>query len=350
MGEMLLDAERSGSRRPIASADIHRVYYALVMAVACVFAQPAVAAPPTPVEEPGIELLQKVQSAARKLDYSGVYTYQQGATMVSSRIVHVVDGTGERERIEILDGAPREYVRHNETTQCLIPDRKLVVLERRRGDRFPALLLGAGETIPSHYAISTFPDVHRIAGRECTVIELTPKDDHRYGYRLCADTRTNLLLKVQTLDPANAIVDQVTFTNLQVGDKVAPEDLVSRWNIRDWKVVEADLVPVDLSAAGWRIPFPPGFRIMSQVSRPMQSQREVSQLLISDGLAAISIFIEAFKAPRDQPLSRGAMHKGAMNVFRTRIGDYWLTALGEVPAATLQSIAEHTEYVPLAEH
>jgi sigma-E factor negative regulatory protein RseB len=338
------------SRRRAGGADIHRIYYAMVMVAACVFMQPGTANAQTPVGKPGIELLEKVQSAARELDYSGVYTYQQGATMVSSRIVHIVDGTGERERIEILDGAPREYVRHNETTQCLIPDRKLVVLERRRGDRFPALLLGGGETIPTHYAITSHPAVHRIAGRECTVTELTPKDEHRYGYRLCTDTKTNLLLKVQTLDAGKAVVDQVTFTNLQVGDKVAPEDLVSRWNIRDWEVVEAEMVSVDLSTAGWRIPFPPGFKLMSQMSRPMQSQREVSQLLISDGLAAISIFIEAFKAPRDQPLARGAMHKGAMNVFRTRIGDYWLTALGEVPAATLQNIAEHTEYVPLAEH
>lgn len=349
MAQLLRANERSRWCRRTAAADIHRVYYALIVAVACAIAQP-VAAAQTSTEDPGMELLQNAQSAARELDYSGVYTYQQGATMVSSRIVHIVDGTGERERIEILDGAPREYVRHNETTQCLIPDRKLVVLERRRGDRFPALLLGSGETIPSHYAVQSFPAVHRVAGRECTITELTPKDGHRYGYRLCTDTKTNLLLKVQTLDADKAVVDQVSFTNVQVGDKVAPEDLVSRWNIRDWEVVEAELITVDLSTAGWRIPFPPGFKIMSQVARPMQSRREVNQLLISDGLAAISIFIEAFKAPADQPLARGAMHKGAMNVFRTRIGDYWLTALGEVPPATLQGIAEHTEFVPLAEH
>jgi sigma-E factor negative regulatory protein RseB len=39
-----------------------------------------------------------------------------------------------------------------------------------------------------------------------------------------------------------------------------------------------------------------------------------------------------------------------MNIFRTRIGDHWLTTLGEVPAQTLREIAERTEYVPLAQH
>src|SRR3546814_12359412 len=92
---------------------------------------------PKTVADPALALLQKIQQAARKLDYAGVYTYQQGALMVSSRIVHMVDGTGERERIEMLDGAPREYLRHNEVTQCLMPEKKAVIIERRRGNRLP---------------------------------------------------------------------------------------------------------------------------------------------------------------------------------------------------------------------
>ena len=46
--------------------------------------------------------------------------------MRSSRIIHVVDGTGERERLEVLDGSPREFIRHNETQLCLIPEKNLV--------------------------------------------------------------------------------------------------------------------------------------------------------------------------------------------------------------------------------
>ena len=61
--------------------------------------------------DPGLAQLQKMQEAARGLDYAGVYTYQQGSTILSTRVVHVVDGTGERERIALLDGRPREYIR-----------------------------------------------------------------------------------------------------------------------------------------------------------------------------------------------------------------------------------------------
>src|SRR3546814_16251586 len=87
--------------------------------------------------------------------------------MGSSRIVHMVDGTGERERIEMLDGAPREYLRHNEVTQCLMPEKKAVIIERRRGDRFPALILGEDKNITENYKINAKRSEERRGGKEC---------------------------------------------------------------------------------------------------------------------------------------------------------------------------------------
>src|SRR5690606_27884333 len=135
----------------------------------------------------GIALLERIQQAARKLDYSGVFTYQQGAFIQSSRLVHVIDGTGERERLEVLDGQPREFLRHNDTVQCLIPEKKTVLIERRRGDRFPGLLLGDPKALAPYYRVRAEPKMHRVAGRECRVISIDPLDEQRYGYKLCAD-------------------------------------------------------------------------------------------------------------------------------------------------------------------
>ncbi len=329
---------------------VNLVCYLLVMTAAMVLVQPSHAAgsAESPSSDPGVVLLQKVQAAARNLDYSGVYTYQQGAMMVSSRVVHIVDGTGERERIEVLDGPPREYVRHNDITQCLVPEKKLILMERRRGDRFPGLLLDDGKNIPANYIIKVGDSHNRIAGRECTIVELVPKDAQRYGYKICTDSKTHLLLKAQTLDNDRTIIDQISFNSLQIGDKVDSEDLATSWNTRGWEVIETPMKPVDLPKDGWRIPFPDGFQALTQVSRPMKAGKNVSQLVVSDGVAAISVFIEPFDEARDDPLAKGAMRKGAMNVFRTRIDDYWLTALGQVPAQTLRDIAERTEYVPAA--
>ncbi|MBP6020827.1 MAG: MucB/RseB C-terminal domain-containing protein [Burkholderiaceae bacterium] len=333
------------------SLRLHRLgWYCMMVLVAGWFTPAVYAATADAEPDAGWVLLQKVQNAARTLDYSGVYTYQQGAVMQSSRVTHLVDGTGERERIEALDGAPREFLRQNDRIQCLIPERKLVILERRRGDRFPALLLGDGAGIAGHYQIHTMASPDRVAGHDCTVIEVTPQDKHRYGYRLCLDPKSHLLLKAQTLSADDVVIDQVVFNSLVIGDKVLASDLDSAWSTRDWKVLEASKVTIDLAKKGWRIPHPSGFQTISQVSRSLRAGLQVSQLVMADGLAAISVFIEPIDVATESKVVQGVMQKGAMNVFRARIGDYWMTALGEVPAATLRDMVQQAEYVPLSVH
>ncbi|MGN6658698.1 MAG: MucB/RseB C-terminal domain-containing protein, partial [Achromobacter mucicolens] len=188
----------------------------------------------------------------------------------------------------------------------------------------------------------------RVAGRECRLITIEPLDKLRYGYRLCADVETNLLLKAQTLNAARGVVEQVSFTSLRLGSEVDPQSLSSRWNTRDWKVLEANMKPVDLAAQGWRIPAPDGFKTIMQVSRAMKRGSPVSQMVLSDGLAAISVFIEPYDSQRNHQPLHGASQRGAINVYGARIADFWLTAVGEVPAATLEQLAQATEYVPPA--
>lgn len=325
---------------------------ALAFMLACAIAAPARAASPVVDEAEALEavaVLQKIQAAARTLDYAGVYTYQQGQAMLSSRIVHMVDGTGERERIELLDGEPREYIRHNDESQCIIPSKKLVLIEDRRGDRFPGLLLGEGTDLPQYYQIHTGASHYRVAGRECQLIELVPRDEARYGYRLCADTKTHLLLKAQVIG-SQGMIDQIAFNSLNIGEQVSPEGLETSWNTKSWKVVQPSMTPVDLAEKGWRIPYPPGYQPVMQASRTMKHGRQVSQLVLVDGLAAVSIFIEPLGSAKESPRHVTEMAStGAMNIFSTRIGDHWLTALGEVPAQTLRELVERTEYVPLAQ-
>ena len=294
-----------------------------------------------------IQLLYDIQQAARKLDYAGVFMYQQGEVIQSSRLVHVIDGTGERERLEILDGQPREYLRHNDEIQCLIPERKTVLMEPRRGDRFPGLLLGNPTDLAHHYDIRTQDKLHRVADRQCRVVTIEPRDGLRYGYRLCADVDTNLLLKAQTIDADQGVVEQVSFTSLRVGGKVDSAELSSRWSTRDWKVMQPRIEPTDLAAQGWRIPAPEGFVAVMQVKRSL-GHSNVNQMVLSDGLAAISVFIEPYDAERGHPMSAGAARRGAINIYGTRIADFWLTALGEVPAVTLEQLANSTEYVPVS--
>lgn len=336
--------------RPFLRRDLHRVYGIFAVAF-FLFACPARAADPAnAATHPELALLQKMQDAATRLDYSGVFISQQGGSMQSSRIVHIVDGTGERERIEALDGEPREFVRHNDTVQCLIPQKKLVIMERRRSDRFPAFLLGDGTNIPDNYLIRKAQRAGRVAGRECTMITLTPRDSQRYGYTICSDVETNLLLRTQIIDANEQVIDQISFTTLQVGKKADASQLPSALDTKGWRVLETPMKDVDLQQQGWRIPFPQGFHTITQVSRSLQHGRKVSQLVVSDGLAAISAFIEPFDAAKGKAASSVSMTSGSLSVFRTRIGDHWLTLIGEVPADALRDIALQTHYVPVKVH
>ena len=77
-----------------------------------------------------LQWLERIYAATEKLSYSGTFVYQQGQQVETSRIAHVVDASGSRERLETLDGAPREIVRTGDEVVCYLPARSE---ERRVG-------------------------------------------------------------------------------------------------------------------------------------------------------------------------------------------------------------------------
>ena len=65
------------------------------------------------------------------------------------------------------------------------------------------------------------------------------------------------------------------------------------------------------------------------------------QWVFSDGLASVSLFVEHFD-PQRHGAEKSAV-TGATHSLTRRIGAYWLTALGEVPPATLKRFASALE-------
>lgn len=292
------------------------------------------------------QIVRQIQHAARTLNYVGVFAFQQGERFESSRITHLFDGKNEKERIEILDGAPREYLRFNDEVQGLMPDRKLVLLERQRGDRFPGLLLNDAQSLEKNYTMRMAPEQLRIAGRPCRGIEITPRDSHRYGYRLCADLESNLLLKAQMVGSEGVVIEQVAFTQVTIGAEITDAMLTPVWVTSDWRRVRAQHAKVDLLGQGWRIPSPAGYVLTSQLERVFSNNKRVNQLVLSDGLATISIFIEPYLLERSEYEPQGAARSGSVNIFGIKVANFWLTVLGEVPAATLEQLAQAIQYVP----
>ena len=54
----------------------------------------------------------------------------------------------------------------------------------------------------------------------------------------------------------------------------------------------------------------------------------------------VSVFVESFDHARHaRPMSHDAFSMGATRMQMQRVGDWWLTAVGEVPQSTLQQLA-----------
>lgn len=322
-------------------------HWVVFFALACLFAMVgAVHAQHLLSDQESQAVLQSVQNSAQELDYAGIITHNNGKEVQSMYLIHLVDGKGEHERLVLLDGLEREFLRHNEITQCLLPEQQIVIMEPSRTDRFPGLLLDGSEAVAKTYQMYSEGSATRVAGRECHLYRLESVDDLRFGYRLCVDAETSLLLQMQTLDVEGQTMFQVAFASVDIGSEVDPGHLDTPWDFEDWKTIRADMHEVDLKQQGWRIPYPAGFKPIKQVLRSMPQSREVAQLVLSDGLAAISIFIEPISGEGKRLQAEEGKKKGTVFLHRAQIGENWLTLTGEVPLETLQYLGQHTQFVP----
>ena len=299
--------------------------------------------------------IQAVQAAAQKVNYQGTIVYQAGGEMRSSRVTHLFDGTHSHERIQTLDGKLREYIRRRSETsdqvQCLIPEsRRIVVDQRKVEESFPGLTSASPEQILERYTLKV-GGIERVAGIECQMLMLEPKDSARYGYRLWVDRATGLLLKAQTINKRNEVIEQIAFSDVRIGDRIDRSKLRPSWPTEGWSVERSDYRKTDLSQHGWVVPAPAGFRRTREVARRI-GDSDAMQAVFSDGLATISVFIEpnslaaipGSSMPGTQAQTDALQMHGPTAAFSRRIGDSLVTVVGEVPPSTVRSLAGSVEY------
>lgn len=294
--------------------------------------------------------LGRMAAAGQRLNYSGTFTYQSGNRSETSRIAHLRDGAGEFERLETLDGSPREVIRNNGEVRCVLPAQKTVIIDQAGSRRaFPSRLAEAWMNLAESYRIRR-GDVSRVAGLEAQQIVLEPKDDLRYGYILWADIQSGLLLKSRMVNERGETIEQFVFNEVKIGGDLDRSLLKSRFNVEQgagWQVVNARGNELRHGDAGWAIKaVVPGFHQTSAVRRQMGANGgETVQLVFSDGLAAVSVFIEPMDTAAENKLTPGTFESGPINLYKRVVGNHLVTALGEVPPRTVQRLAEAVEPV-----
>jgi sigma-E factor negative regulatory protein RseB len=224
--------------------------------------------------------------------------------------------------------------------KCYLPDSRVVKIDRRGGDRsFPALLPERIGLLARHYDIA-LGELHRVAGFECQTVLLTPRDNLRYGYRLYADRKSGMLLKAVTVDANGESVEEFWFTQLAIGG-VTREQVRPRHQAREWRVEDTQAAPAALP--GWTLAAElPGFRKVIELKRRMGESRPVRQVVYSDGLAAVSVFIEPMEGRG--PVQTGTASLGAVHIYTREVANHRVTVVGETPAASVQRIGNAVEY------
>lgn len=289
-----------------------------------------------------LEWLGRMATAGQRLNYTGTFIYQAGRDFETSRITHKVDANGEHERLEVLDGSPREVIRSNNQVQCVLPDQKLVIVDQGSARRaFPARLPASYSGVAENYRV-TLGESGRVAGLEARQIVLEPKDGLRFGHLLWADVATGLLLKARMIDDQGEVIEQFTFTDVNIGGEIEMSEIEPRFITNDqWKIISARGDDVRPESKGWVLEPPlAGYALKSVVRRPLgQGRKEILHIVYSDGLAAISVFIE----PTDSDSGHngiGTLATGPINIYKRVVGEHVITVLGEVPVAAVRQVGD----------
>ena len=167
-----------------------------------------------------------------------------------------------------------------------------------------------------------------------------------------AEKNSGLVMKLQTLDVDGRVLEQAAFSELQMDAPVSVAKLTQMMENTDgYRVERPEMAVTTAAAEGWAIKHPvAGFKAMSCLKRPTPGVASgvsdgAMQWVFSDGLASVSVFVEAFDARKHTV--EGSMALGATQTLTRRLsdksGDWWLTVIGEVPRKTLAAFAQGLE-------
>ena len=294
--------------------------------------------------------LDRMGYALEYLNYEGTLVQVQGVDAAVMRIVHRVDDGVPTERITAMDEIGREIIRRADDVTCILPDQQAVMVERRGNAGQPTSPLRdqfSGDLhFDDRYYRLAIASGGNLVGRETHVITVRPTDSYRYGYRLWLDHATAMPLKVQIAGDDGNVVEQLLFSDISLPDQIPESAVQPSVTIDSFTWRRSQPVPpagseraAGFEGAAWSVvALPPGFSLRAVRSqRPESGEAPLDHLVYSDGVASVSVFIEAGVAVAEQ--GEGASRMGAANAYSTMINGYLVTAVGEVPARTVEAIA-----------
>ncbi len=292
-----------------------------------------------------MQWLQRATSTAQQVSYSGTFVYRNGSRSETSRIVHQASNGNQMERLEVLDGTPREVIRHNDEVRCYLPEKRLVIIEHSSVRRtFPVLLPVSLTGLSDHYLIRK-GSTERVAGFDSQIVRLEPRDAWRFGHQLWVDVGSGLLLKADIFDVRGESLESMVFTDLHIGEPAIPDALKSRYAAAakgNWQIRQAKLRDLRDDAQWLFRADLPGFRRQASMRRSTGKDAEELNMLhwvFTDGLASMSVFISPLRQSTESG-EESVQSLGALSVLKRVVDGHQIVVMGDLPPAAVKRFAE----------
>lgn len=290
--------------------------------------------------------LKQMETALNSVNYRGTFVYIHGDQAETMLVYHSVGEDGTRERLVSLNGSAREVLRNEDEVKCILPDARTVYVEKRH--QAPTLAQGIplNALRSSEYYNFQLLDEGRIAGRSSRLVAISPRDGYRYGYRLWLDEHTALPLRSELVNNEGQPIEKMMFTEIEIGvdiDESLLKPSVSgdgyTWHVREGgkEKLVGNRAPLAFES------LPPGYELVrTELREGGEGERPSWHLVLSDGLASVSLFAEPVQA--DKPALEGLSKLGAVNAYGVALPEHHVTIVGEVPEATVKAIGEAVRF------
>lgn len=164
------------------------------------------------------------------------------------------------------------------------------------------------------------------AGRETWRLTIKPRDTLRFGYVMDIDQVSALPLRVLTATHDGQVLERYEFADIVI-------ELDTQWPEAELQSQPGRFLMATL---------PPGFAVIARRMTPVET------LIVSDGFAAASVFVEPAAAVI-QPGEGAVLHGSTVSYTRglSMVGSTMLiTVLGEIPLTTARLLADAVRPAP----
>lgn len=291
--------------------------------------------------------LQSKVNESRQVSYSGQSILVAGDQTTSFAVLHAsIDGK-VWEHVLQKSGGGAEIVRQGDRLVCVGAG---VTFETVANTPAHLRLAETGISAASELYQFNQAGADRIADRETVRVEVIPRDQLRYGYRLWVDAETGVVLKSSVLNAQRDTLETYEFVNFVRHDHVDRADFLKR--IRHQEALaerlgqegapapassgaDAGFERTTHSAIRWEPAWlPEGFLLIRRAAG-MMGRSGVSSQLYSDGLAAFTLFRDEARQAKAGALTTG----GATVAYHVTVEDALVTVVGEIPLTTAERIA-----------